>query len=316
MTRALVLGGGGLTGMAWEAGVLQGLAQAGEDVETWDRIVGTSAGAFIGAHVAAGTLEAFVRAQQADSLDAEVRLLTGRIGSLMLQVGRRRRLDWVPRMWVGSRALRAVASERVGRRRRPPVTTERSWPTAADPERSLSRIGAIARSARTKDETALRAVAASLLEPIVGWPPGLLVTAVDAIDGALVCFDAGSGVPLVDAAAASAALPVLFPPVTIAGRPHIDGGMRSDTNMRLAAGIDELLVLVPIDHGGLAAEIAPLVQAGSRVRLLTPGPAARAVLGRGLDTLDPARRAASTRAGREEGRIAAVRAAEERSSAA
>ena len=52
--RALVLGGGGNTGIAWEAGVLDGLADGGVDPADSDLIVGTSAGAIVGAYLALG----------------------------------------------------------------------------------------------------------------------------------------------------------------------------------------------------------------------------------------------------------------------
>ena len=117
---------------------------------------------------------------------------------------------------------------------------------------------------------------------MVDWPAGLVVTAVDAHDGSLVCLDAMSGVSLVDAVAATAALPILFPPVTIAGRRCIDGGMRSDTNMWLAGEVDEIVTLVPIDHGGLAREAAGIRERGTLVRILTPGLSARKSVRAGL----------------------------------
>ncbi len=52
--RALVLGGGGITGIAWELGLLAGLRRDGVDLGDADLIVGTSAGAFVGALVATG----------------------------------------------------------------------------------------------------------------------------------------------------------------------------------------------------------------------------------------------------------------------
>ena len=42
--RALVLGGGGSVGNAWEIGVIAGLFDAGLDVTEADLIIGTSAG--------------------------------------------------------------------------------------------------------------------------------------------------------------------------------------------------------------------------------------------------------------------------------
>src|SRR5689334_7252140 len=52
--RALVLGGGGVTGVAWETGLLFGLAEAGVDLATADVLVGTSAGSVVAAQVACG----------------------------------------------------------------------------------------------------------------------------------------------------------------------------------------------------------------------------------------------------------------------
>ena len=53
--RALVLGGGGATGIAWEAGVVAGLADLGVDLRNADTMIGTSAGSVVAAHLRAGT---------------------------------------------------------------------------------------------------------------------------------------------------------------------------------------------------------------------------------------------------------------------
>ncbi len=45
MTRALVIGGGGLVGLGWGIGWLDGLSKAGGSLADADRIIGTSAGA-------------------------------------------------------------------------------------------------------------------------------------------------------------------------------------------------------------------------------------------------------------------------------
>src|SRR5690349_15668315 len=52
--KALVLGGGGVTGIAWELGLLAGLAEAGIDLTSADLVVGTSAGSVVGAQVTSG----------------------------------------------------------------------------------------------------------------------------------------------------------------------------------------------------------------------------------------------------------------------
>jgi len=50
-----VLGGGGITGIAWELGLLTGLADAGLDLTDADLVVGTSAGSVVGAQVTSNT---------------------------------------------------------------------------------------------------------------------------------------------------------------------------------------------------------------------------------------------------------------------
>ena len=52
---ALVLGGGGAAGNAWEIGIIAGLAEAGLDmIKAADLVVGTSAGATAAAQVRSG----------------------------------------------------------------------------------------------------------------------------------------------------------------------------------------------------------------------------------------------------------------------
>jgi NTE family protein len=71
MSLALVLGGGGITGAAWETGILKGLRDAGVDLTGADLFVGTSAGAMVGAAVASGQLDALY-ARQAGPVDTTV----------------------------------------------------------------------------------------------------------------------------------------------------------------------------------------------------------------------------------------------------
>src|SRR4029077_9557115 len=52
--RALVLGGGGITGIGWELGMLAGLCAAGVDLIRADVVVGTSAGSVVGAQIRSG----------------------------------------------------------------------------------------------------------------------------------------------------------------------------------------------------------------------------------------------------------------------
>ena len=47
----LVLGGGGLTGIAWELGLIKGLRDGGVDLTGADVVIGTSAGSAVGAQI-------------------------------------------------------------------------------------------------------------------------------------------------------------------------------------------------------------------------------------------------------------------------
>jgi NTE family protein len=52
--RALILGGGGTTGIAWEMGLILGLRDGGIDVSNAGLVAGTSAGATVGAQITSG----------------------------------------------------------------------------------------------------------------------------------------------------------------------------------------------------------------------------------------------------------------------
>jgi NTE family protein len=66
LQRALVLGGGGVAGIAWETGVLAGLADAGVDAAAADYVLGTSAGSAVAAQLGSGLSWAELFRRQAD----------------------------------------------------------------------------------------------------------------------------------------------------------------------------------------------------------------------------------------------------------
>ncbi len=76
------------------------------------------------------------------------------------------------------------------------------------------------------------------------WPAPLRVAAIDAERGERVVFDAASGVSPARAIAASRAIPTVLPPVTIGGRPFVDGALGSATNADALAGVDAACILV------------------------------------------------------------------------
>src|SRR5204862_7434219 len=79
------------------------------------------------------------------------------------------------------------------------------------------------------------------------WPEReLKLTAIEAESGRFTVFDKDSGVDLVHAVAASCAVPLVWPAVTIDGKHYIDGGVRSTANADLAKGADTVVVLAPL----------------------------------------------------------------------
>jgi NTE family protein len=170
------------------------------------------------------------------------------------------------------------------------------------------RIGALAIDTPTVSEAVRRAVIAGRL-PDPSWPDRtLLVTAVDAHSGEPAVFHKESGVELVDAVAASCAVPGVWPPVTIGGRRYIDGGVRSGTNADLAVGCDRVLVITPSradapqPWGNLDDEIRQLEPA--QVRVISADAASTAAFG--TNPLSPATRRPSALAGRAVGQAAAA----------
>ncbi len=312
MTRALVLGGGGLTGIAWEIGVLTGLRDAGLDVHAWDLVVGTSAGSVVGAKLLGHhDLDGLFAAQALDATpddDVPIRTMGGRAAASFLRTGRRPGLGWLPRLWVAAFALETFVRRRAGRGRirRPNAPPLRGLRQIVGPDPMLARIGTYGLAARTASEATFRELVRATLAPVTTWPEALVVTAIDVVTGETVLIDARSGVPFVDGVAASCSVPGLMPAVTLGGRRYMDGGMASQTHADVARDDDDVLVIAPLDLGSLTGEIERLRAAGSRVTTVTPSPEAARVIGRNIALLDPARRARSALAGRDDGRQAAA----------
>jgi NTE family protein len=259
--KALVLGGGGVTGIAWEIGLLHGLVEHGVDLTDAGLYVGTSAGSSVAAQVLSGVpLKDLFEAQRADA-----------------------RGELAARMGLGD-VLRFVVAG--------------LWP--GDPARGRAWLGRRALRARTVPEAERRAVIARRVGDR-DWPATrLLIPAVEAETGEVRVFDAAAGVSLIDAVAASCAVPLTWPPMTIDGVRYMDGGVRSVANVDLAAGSRQVVVLAPVTQsarpsGRPGAQLAAL---GAQVRgaVVSPDAAARAAIGR--NPLDPARRRPAAEAGR------------------
>lgn len=271
ITRALVLGGGGVAGISWELGILLGLHDAGIDVRGADIIIGTSAGSAVGAQIASGTDLASLFAAQLTPVEQSKERLVA--------------FDFAQMMEAFSQAAKEA------------------WP---DSKAMRAKIGTYALTVPTISEAERRAIIEARL-PVHTWSQRhLLIVAVDTETGEEYIIDRASGVPLVDAVAASCAVPGIWPPVTIAGRRYMDGGMRSATNADLARGYERILILNPMGANantfgtGPAEEAAALEREGSQVLVIAPDAASAAASG--LNPLDPATREPSALAGRAQGR--------------
>lgn len=276
--RALVLAGGGLAGIAWETGVLQGISdevpEAGEALIGSGVLVGTSAGSTVAAQLGSGlpVAELFDRQVAGDSREIHPGVSVEAITDLFL--------------------------------------TAMLIPDATK-EQKLQKIGAVATSTETVPEAVRREVIAHRL-PSHDWPQRTLrVTAIDINTGELVVFDNSSGVDLVDAVAASCAVPGVWPPVTIGDRRFMDGGVGSTVNMSAARDRGVAVALVPSGQdspspwGTAAAEEIDAFPGAS----LAVFADAESLAAYGPNPLDPACRAPSAQAGRAQGRREASRVA-------
>jgi NTE family protein len=277
-TRALILGGGGVAGVAWELGILAGLHDAGVDVQDADVIIGTSAGSVVGAQITSGAdIESLFASQMVPTEQTKERMVAFDPAQMMEAFGQ------------------AIAE------------------AGSDLKAMRARIGAYALAAPTIPEAERRAIIESRL-PMHEWPQRrLLIVAVDTETGEEYIMDRESGVALVDAVAASCAVPGIWPPVTIAGHRYMDGGVRSATNADLAKGSERILILNPLGANanflgaGLDAEVALLQQEGSQVLVIGPDAASTTAIG--MNPLDPATRQPSAQAGRAQGRGLAAQVA-------
>ena len=257
---ALVLGGGGITGAAWEIGMLAGLHAAGVDLSKADAVIGTSAGAIVGAQILSGV--------PIDELySKQFRVPVGEVAT------------HIPISTLGRFLIWTL--------------------TPGDERQRMARIGRAALGARTMPESERKRVISSRL-PVKTWPQrDLRITAIDAESGEFVVFKRDSGVGLVDAVAASCAVPLVYPPAAIGGRRFIDGGMRSVANADLAKGFDPIVALTPLSVGLRRSRTAEgqIESLGKDIRSIVVKADARARKEMGMQSLDPAFRTSSARAG-------------------
>jgi NTE family protein len=275
MGRALVLGGGGVAGVAWETGMLLGLAEAGVDLTDADLVVGTSAGSVVAAQITTGSALPALYERQLVPVEE-----TGELA-----------VDFDTEAFTTT--LLELLADRPA------------------PQELRRRLGRIALDADTVPEADRRAVIEGRLA-VHAWPArDLLVTAVDAETGQFVPLDRTSEATLVEAVGASCAVPGVWPPVTIGDRRLIDGGVRSTVNADLATGHERVVVVAPFAAGvagSIDDEVELLREGGARVVVVTADDPSLAAFG--PNPLDPSTRRPSAEAGRAQAAEAAASVAE------
>jgi NTE family protein len=268
--RALVLGGGGVAGIAWITGLIFGLSEQGVDLRAAEMMVGTSAGSAVAAQLGSdlSPQELFDRqvnpAQQTRELAPSPHLFA-LLERTLLQVN-----------------------------------------NTPDRAEQIRLIGRWALDAPTVTEEERRSVVAERL-PSHAWPNRmLLIVAVDTETGEIKIFDRLSGTTLVDAVSASCAVPGIWPPVTIDGRRYMDGGARSSDNADLALGYARTVIVSPMGTSRpevigdrLEQQVETLISAGTKTYLVEPDEASKNAIG--LNPLAPETRIPAANAGRSQG---------------
>lgn len=300
--EALVLGGGGILGLAWMSAVLAGLDESGSfDARDCGSYIGTSAGSIAAASLVAGVSPASglgrlaerpaVKLEASEDVATPLRqafdAVAGRGGSAVAPLAS---------LAFSSTAGGGALLRRAALRRVP------------EGRRSLDELGRMI--ARTG----------------ASWDGRLRVAAVELESGRRVMFGA-PGAPdlsVSEAVQASCAIPGVFRPIRSGGHTYVDGGAWSPTNMDTAdvGPGDRVLCLNPtgsmrpsigalagafgpVSRGLAAAEALVLKHRGAVVTTINPDEATTAVMGPNL--MNPKLREAVIEAGLAQGRRLATR---------
>jgi len=285
----VVLGAGGIVGAAYHAGVMAAIAEAGFDARDADLIVGTSAGAAVGATLRAGFPAADLAARNlGEPISDTAAAIIGITGDPPA-------LDLRPRPF--SRAPL-------------PSSPKLLFRSARHPTKAL--IGLLPTGTITTDIIGERI---SLMYGNRTWPDlPLWVCAVDLEHGKRVVFGRDAPDPSIGLAVqASSSIPGFFRPVEHDHRRYVDGGAHSPTNADLVAeALFDVVVIVspmsatrlahrslipnarPMHARRLANEVNRIRRAGTHVLTFQPTP--DVVLAMGRNSMDPSRRAATTTA--------------------
>ena len=216
----LVLGGGGVTGAAYEMAALMSIEMAtGWNPDDAEVIVGTSAGSFVAGVVRAGRLSLDRMVEHREDGAA----VSARISQHLFKNGRAGGLGRWARHGLGPGLLKPGVRLILGSPGRYASEGIADWAEA--------QIGDL----------------------VDGWPTKpTLITAYDLQAARRVAFGTTDApdVAMRDAIAASSAVPIIFSPHRIDGTDYVDGGVVSGTHADLVLGnpepLDLVLVLAPM----------------------------------------------------------------------
>lgn len=246
--RTLVLGGGGITGIAWQAGVLAGLLENGVNVDKADRVIGTSAGAFVGAILVNGY----------DMKDYYYELDERRDNNDRATLS-----SDIYRLWQNAFVVGRDDAQKVGQMLGDIVYTRPSHIDLEERKQAVRQ--------RLGD---------------VEWKDILDITAINARTGDVGVFNSRSDVTLEDAITASGAVPGIWPHIRLNHSDCIDGGMVSPTNAMLAKGAKSIIILAPLADGlGMIPSVyddAKQLSEQSHVLVIQPDSASEAEIGNNI----------------------------------
>lgn len=229
----LALGGGGIAGYAFHAGVLGAMQEmTGWDPRTAEVMVGTSAGSGI-----VGLLRGGVAVPEMVSRMLSISSNPSDMARLRQASGRG--IRFTGSLWFGPSSPKLLAREVARFHKIRPANV---------------MVGALP-NGRVENDV-LGDQASKLHE---SWPDeATWITAVSLETGDLTVFGRDEGhddVDFADAVSASCAIPSFFQPVRINGNRYVDGGMRSMVNVDLLAelDLDLVVVLAPMSIAELSA---------------------------------------------------------------
>jgi NTE family protein len=284
---AVVLGAGGLTGQAYEAGVLAALHDGtGFDARSADLIVGTSAGSQVGAAMRLGIapkdLRAFIANQPLSKAGQRIFDQIGPVPEFPPKLPR-------PRFQIPSARF-------LGSAMRHPWRSRHGIFTAMLPQGAFDT--------EPFEELFRRFTGTEWCDAGL-WIVGAKLPMCERVVFGRDDCDGSYDIPR--AVSASCAIPGLMTPVKVGNELYVDGGIHSPTNADLVAdgGYDHVIIVSPMStnrsalykrtvnpvrlycRGVLAAEVRKVRKSGARVTVFQPGAATQKVMG--MNALDQAR---------------------------